>query len=85
MNVLVFTGDRTEKGDHIYRCLSCRQNIGAPTDYAYCNKSGFPERIEKDVFYNECVKCQFRKPSHTGKPGSGVCAHFWIRPYEEFV
>lgn len=85
VNTLAFTGERTETGDHIYRCLACGQNIGAPTDYAYCDKSGFPERIEKDVFYSECIKCPLRKPAPTGKPGAGVCAHLKIRPYEEFV
>ena len=85
INSLLFTGKRRENGDHIYRCLACKQNIGAPTNYGYCDKSGFPERIEKDVFYSECLKCRLRTPYPTGKPGGGVCRHLRIRPYEEFI
>lgn len=85
VNSLVFTGERTESGDHIYRCMTCGATVGAPTQYAYCDRSGFPERIEKDVFYTECVKCPYRKPAPTGKPGGGVCIRMRIRPYEEFV
>lgn len=85
VNSLVFTGRRTVSGDHIYKCMTCSASIGSPTQYAYCNRSGFPERIEKDVFFTECVKCSYRKPAPTGKPGGGVCINLRIRPYEEFV
>lgn len=85
INVLVFTGERTENGDHVYRCTYCNSTIGSPTMYGYCYKSGFPERLEKDTFYTECVSCRFRGPIPSGRPGAGVCAHLRIRPYEEFV
>lgn len=84
IGTLVFTGRYTEHGDHIYKCVDCGAAVGAPTDFAYCDRFGEYERIEKDVFHTPCVRCPFRKPVPTGRPGSGVCAHLRISPPEEF-
>ena len=69
---LVFTGKRDQFGNHIYYCTFCHVFVGAPTDYAYCNRFNEIERIEKDVFYNPCRDCPYRKVA----PGHGVCIHF---------
>jgi len=69
---LVYTGKRDSLGNHIYRCSYCKVFVGAPTDYAYCDFYPEAERLEKDVFYNPCVKCPHREIS----PTAGVCIHF---------
>lgn len=86
IGTLVFTGNYTESGDHIYKCVrGCGATIGSPTQIAYCNRFGEIERLEKDTFHTPCVRCPYRRPAPTGRPGGGVCIHFRIRPYEEFV
>lgn len=87
VNMLVFTGERTKSGDHIYKCTypGCGATIGAPTEYACCNGFGKLERIEKDIFFSPCVKCFYRRSEPTNRPGGGVCIHFRVKPYEEFA
>lgn len=85
IGTLVFTGEYAKNGDHVYKCMACSATIGAPTQYAYCNRFGELERIEKDVFFSPCVKCPSRSPASTGRPGVGVCIHFKMKPFEDFV
>lgn len=84
IGTLVFTGEYVESSDHIYKCVGCGATVGSPTDFAHCNRFGEYERIEKDTFFSPCIKCKFRAPLPTGRPGAGVCRHFRIRPPEEF-
>ena len=64
---LAYTGQRNQLGDHIYHCGYCGSFIGAPTDYAFCERFGV--WLEKDVFYSPCSECPYRQPV----PGRGVC------------
>jgi len=85
IGVLAFTGDRTENGDHIYKCVNpiCNSMVGSPTMYAWCTH--FNQKLERDVFFNSCVKCPYRSSLPTNRPGGGVCRHLQVRPYEDFV
>ena len=64
VNMLTFTGTRTEAGNHIYICDSCGGEVGSPTIYAYCEHEGDHNIIEKDVFYTPCFhgKCENISP-----------------------
>lgn len=85
IGTLFFTGRYAENGDHVYKCVSCGATVGSPTDWAYCNRFGEFERIEKDTFFSPCIKCKFRSPIPSGRPGGGVCRYFKVRAPEDFL
>lgn len=87
VNSLVFTGERTESGDHVYKCMNpiCSSIVGSPTMYAWCTHPHFDQKLERDIFFTPCVKCPYRSSLPTNRPGGGVCRYLRVRPYEEFV
>lgn len=78
MGVLVYTGKLDQGGNHIYKCIACQADVGAPTMYATCDVDGFT--LVKDIFHTPprgmgCVSglCPNYQPI---APFNRRCVHF---------